>query len=351
MTDAGTPAAVPSTASRPTLGSVAALAGVSKQTVSNVINSPQMVRGDTAGRVNAAITQLRYRPHRAAAQLRTRRSRVLGLCIPTRFTDAVFDRFLHALTDAADALDYRIMLYTAADDRTEIGAYTELIDRWDIDGFVLTGTHPGDQRTSYLSAAGVPCVTFGRPWDASGHHPWVDVDGAAGTRVATEHLIAAGHRRIGLLGWPEHSGVGEDRLAGWAGAIAAAGLPALEASRAVNDARQGRAAAAALLDRTQPTAIVCASDVLALGAISEISSRGLKVGEQIAVTGFDDTDVSQVADLTSLAQPLPEVAAHCARLIAALLDPPPGGPPDQTPEQVLLPPTLVLRGSSATLFS
>lgn len=346
MTDFSALGAVRNTASRATLGSVAALAGVSKQTVSNVINSPHLVRGDTASRVNAAIAQLRYRPHRAAAQLRTRRSRVLGLRIPNRFTDAVFDRFLHALTDAAGALDYRIMLYTAQDDKVEIGAYDELIDRWDVDGFVLTGTHPGDERTSYLSAAGVPCVTFGRPWDDSGHHPWVDVDGAAGTRAATEHLISRGHRRIGFLGWPERSGVGGDRLAGWAGAIAAAGLPALETSRAVNDAHQGRAAAAELLDRTQPTAVVCASDVLALGASAEIASRGLKVGEQIGVIGFDDTDVSQVAGLTSLAQPLVDVAAHCARLIAALLD----APPDESPEQVLLPPVLMLRGSSAAVF-
>jgi DNA-binding LacI/PurR family transcriptional regulator len=335
-----------SAAPRATLGSVAALAGVSKQTVSNVINAPQMVRGNTASRVNAAITQLGYRPHRAAAQLRTRRSRVLGLRIPNRYTDAVFDRFLHALTDAAGALDYRIMLYTADDDTAEIRAYDELLDGWDIDGFVLTGTHPGDERTSYLSGAAVPCVTFGRPWDDSGHHPWVDVDGAAGTRAATEHLISHGHRRIGFLGWPDSSGVGGDRLAGWAGAISAAGLPALEPSRAVNDAHQGRAAAAALLDHTQPTAIVCASDVLALGAISEITARGMEVGRQIAVVGFDDTDISEVSGLSSLAQPLVEVALQSARLIAALLERPADGPP----EHVLLPPTLVTRASSAAFL-
>ncbi|MET3804530.1 DNA-binding LacI/PurR family transcriptional regulator [Nakamurella sp. UYEF19] len=344
MTDSSGSAAGRSASTRATLGSVAAMAGVSKQTVSNVINSPQMVREDTAAKVLAAIEVLGYRPNRAGAQLRTRRSRVLGLRVQNRFADAVFDRFLHALTDAAGALDYRLMLYTAADDTAEIKAYDELIDRWDIDGFVLTGTHPGDERTSYLSRTGVPCVTFGRPWDDSGHHPWVDVDGAGGTRAATEHLISQGHRRIGFLGWPDSSGVGGDRLAGWAAALTAADLPLLEPSRAVNDAGQGRSAAAELLDAAGPTAIVCASDVLALGAMSEIAFRGKKVGEDIAVIGFDDTDIAEVSGLTSLAQPLVDVAAHSARLIAALLESGSAGPP----EQVLLAPELVIRPSSST---
>ncbi len=345
MTDDGGPVLGRHASARATLGSVAALAGVSKQTVSNVINSPRIVRDETARRVTAAIAELGYRPHRAASQLRTRRSRVLGLRVQNRFTDAVFDRFLHALTDAAGALDYRIMLYTAPDDDAEIRAYGELLDRWDLDGFVLTGTHPGDERTSYLSQAGVPCVTFGRPWDDSGHHPWVDVDGASGTRMATQHLISQGHRRIGFLGWPDSSGVGGDRLAGWAGQVKAAGLPVLLPSRAVNDAVHGRAAAAELLDRTDPTAIICASDVLALGAMAEISARGMKVGEQIAVIGFDDTDISEVGGLSSLAQPLVEVASHSARLIAALIEKPSADPP----EHVLLLPTLVIRGSSTAV--
>ena len=267
---------------RATLDSVAALAGVSKQTVSNVLNAPQLVRAETARRVSAAIEQLEYRPHRAAQQLRTRRSRVLGLRVETNYGDAVFDRFLHALTAATNALDYRLMLYTADSDRDEIKAYADLLDRWDLDGFILTGTHPGDRRTSYLAGAGIACVTFGRPWDDSDHHAWVDVDGAAGTRAATEHLIERGHRRIGFLGWPAGSGVGDNRLSGWADAMAAVGLPLPEPSRAVNDVVHGRSAAAELLDRGQPTAVVCASDVLALGVMAEIAARGGKVGDDLA---------------------------------------------------------------------
>lgn len=329
--------------SRATLDSVAALAGVSKQTVSNVLNSPQLVRAETARKVSAAIATLGYRPHRAAQQLRTKRSRVLGLRVESNFGDAVFDRFLHALTAATGALDYRLMLYTADTDAAEIAAYDELLDRWDVDGFILTGTHPGDERTSYLAGADVPCVTFGRPWDGSGHHPWVDVDGAAGTRAATEHLLALGHERIGFLGWPRGSGVGDDRQSGWAQAMAAAGLPRSRPSRAFNDVAHGRSAAGELLDRTQPTAVVCASDVLGLGVTAEIADRGQKVGKDIAVVGFDDTDVGQVSGLSSLAQPLGQVAEHCARLIATRLS----GRSAEKAEHVLISPALVIRSSSS----
>lgn len=328
---------------RATLDSVAALAGVSKQTVSNVLNSPQLVRVETASKVTAAIKQLDYRPHRAAQQLRTRRSRVLGLRVETHYGDAVFDRFLHALTAATNALDYRLMLYTAGSDEEEIAACTELLDRWDVDGFILTGTHPGDRRTSHLAAAGIPCVTFGRPWDDSCHHAWVDVDGAAGTRAATEHLIERGHHRIGFLGWPAGSGVGDNRLSGWAETMQLNGFPLPEPSRAVNDVVHGRSTAGDLLDRAEPTAVVCASDVLALGVMAEIAARGGRVGLDVAVIGFDDTDIGQVSGLSSLAQPLIDVAAHSARMLAALLD----GNATTEAAQVLLAPTLIVRSSSA----
>lgn len=328
---------------RATLGSVAARAGVSPQTVSNVLNAPHLVRADTADRVRSAVLELGYRPHRAAQQLRTRRSRLLGLRVEATPGDGVFDRFLHSLTDAAADRDYRIMLYTARGDEEEIAAYRDLTDRWDVDGFVLTSTHPGDSRTSHLAAQSTPCVTFGRPWDHSDHHPWVDVDGAAGTRAATEHLIAAGHRHIGFLGWPAGPGVGDDRMSGWTSALEAAGLSPGPVARCHNDLTEGRAAAASLLGDGGPSAVVCVSDVLALGVLAELTARGMRAGTDVAVTGFDDTDVAQLAGLSSVNQPLVQVADSCIQLITDLLDAPVVSGP---PEQVLLRPSLVVRQSS-----
>jgi DNA-binding LacI/PurR family transcriptional regulator len=330
---------------RATLDSVARLAGVSRQTVSNVLNSPQIVRPETAERVSAAIATLGYRPHRAAQQLRTRRSRVFGLRAEKAWGDKVFDRFMHALTDAAADRDHRIMLYTADGDDTEIAACEELWDRWDVDAMVLAATHPGDRRTAHLTGRGIPCVTFGRPWDDSDHHSWVDVDGAAGTAAATELLIAAGHTRIGFLGWPDGSGVGDDRLAGWQSTVRRAGLPVLAPVRSANEIAGGRFAAAELLDRSTPTAVVCCSDVLGIGVLAELAARGLQPGGDVAVVGFDDTDLAQVTGLSSIAQPLPQVAAHVVRLLIAEIE---TGPPD-SPARVLLTPEPVLRASTGPL--
>lgn len=325
---------------RATLSSVAERAGVSKQTVSNVLNSPHLVRQDTARKVAAAIEEMGYRPHRAAQQLRTRRSNLLGLRVVRAASgDQVFDRLLHALTEAADDRGYRLMLYTAADDSAEIDAYAELNDRWDIDGVVLTSTHPGDRRTAYLSEIGLPFVSFGRPWDGVDNHAWVDVDGRAGTHDATAHLIAAGHRRIGFLGWSQSAGVGADRMSGWAAALAEAGLGSGARRFCVNDIEAGRTAAAQLLDDADLTAIVCVSDLIGIGALAELASRGRVAGTDVAVIGFDDTDLAAVAGLASVAQPLTDVAGECIRLVLA-------GMNDRTIEQVLLTPTLTLRRSA-----
>lgn len=305
--------------------------------------APELVKAETAERVRAAIAELSYRPHLAAQQLRTRRSQLLGMRIHQAPEPTIFDRFLHAVTEAAAAADYRIILYTSPDDEGEIDAYEELLDRWNVDGLLLTYTHSGDRRTSHLQAEGVPFVTFGRPWDGSTAHSWVDVDGAAGTRAATRHLLSAGHRRIGFLGWPEDSDLGADRLSGWAGCMSAAGIPAPQPRRCLNDTAAARAAAMQLLEADDPTAILCVSDLVALGALEAAGELGLRIGTDLSVIGFDDSDKAQGADLTSLAQPLRDVAEHCLRILLHQITAGGQGPP---PEQVLLPPTLALRGST-----
>ena len=328
---------------RATLASVARKAGVSPQTVSNVINSPQLVRTDTATRVRAAIAELSYRPQLAAKQLRTRRSQLLGLRIHQVPDPVVFDRFLHAVTEAAAKRDYRIMLYTAADDDHEIATFDELVDRWNLDGIVLDFTHSADRRTTHLVEHGVPFVSFGRPWDGLGKHSWVDVDGAAGTRAATAHLIARGHRRVGFIGWPEDSDVGNDRLRGWATAMAGAGLPVPPSRRCENDSILGARAATELIAHEKVSAIVCVSDLIGIGTLSAANARGLSVGSELAVIGFDNSDLAQIADLSSIRQPLPLVAEHCVRIVIEQIT---RGVENVAPEHVLLPPTLELRGST-----
>jgi DNA-binding LacI/PurR family transcriptional regulator len=306
--------------SKVTIATVARHANVSRQTVSNVLNAPDMVRDETRARVIAAIEKLGYRTNLAARQMRTGRSRLIGVRIdPVRngIEAAVLDRFLHGLTETAAPAGYRIVLYTAADDDAEIATYDELLATYALDGFVLTQTHYHDARTAWLLAHDVPFTTFGRPWGAQQRHSWVDVDGAAGTAAATAHLIAAGHRRIAFLGWPPGSGVGDDRRSGWVTTMAAHGLDFNGLARHALDgmAEGERLARDLLAEPDPPSAVVCASDPLAIGAwrAGELRTGGL------AAIGFDDTPMAQAAGLSSVQQPLVEVATECIRTLSLVL--------------------------------
>jgi DNA-binding LacI/PurR family transcriptional regulator len=208
------------------------------------------------------------------------------------------------------------------------------------------GQH-GDRRTAWLRERGLRFVTFGRPWGDEAAHDWVDVDGAVGTAAATDHLAAQGHRRIGFIGWPAGSGVGDDRRAGWARSLSDHALSHEGLAEAVPDAvESGLVAAGRLLDRPEPaTALVCASDSLAVGALGAVRERGLVPGRDVGIVGFDDTVLAQALGLSSVAQPIDAVAAACVRRLVALLDP---APPASEPT-ALLPPTLVARASSMRL--
>lgn len=312
-----------------TIADVARRASVSRQTVSNVLNSPDLVREETRERVRQAVEELGYRVNQAARRMRTGRSRLLAVRIEqTQDGMNVFDRFLHGLTESAAQAGYRVILYTADDDRSEIATFDDLLGAYEPDAFVLTGTHHGDVRTSWLAERELAFVTFGRPWGMpeGGAHPWVDVDGAAGTAAATRHLLGTGHRRIGFIGWPEGSGVGDDRRSGWARTLEDTG--ALE-RRTDGSAAEGEAAARELI-AAGATALVCVSDSVALGA--------LQAGP-VPVIGFDDTPVAAAIGLTSLSQPLSDAAARCVRVLTRLLE---DDSPDK-PDHVLLEPSLVIR--------
>ncbi|GAA0405666.1 alanine racemase [Acrocarpospora corrugata] len=337
-------------ADKVTIADVARIAGVSRQTVSNALNSPEVVRPETRQRVLEVVEELGYRVNLAARQMRTGRSGLIAIRIDPAgdgINGSVFDRFLHGLTESAAEAGYRLLLYTAGDDDKEIAAFEDLLGAHEPDAFVLTSTHHKDPRTSWLLDRKLPFVTFGRPWSELPEvpHPWVDVDGSAGTEAATEHLLATGHRRIAFLGWPSGSGVGDDRREGWRRALAGAGLDPTGLSRATSDAiADGEAAARDLISGDPDiTALVCASDSLALGALQVARSPNpawhAEAYRRIAVVGFDDTPVAKAIGLTSVHQPLTEAAARCMQLLSRALERTPPG-------TILLPPSLVVRQSA-----
>lgn len=328
-----------------TVNDVAAAARVSRQTVSNVLNAPQRVREPTRERVQAAIDEMGYRPHRLARNLKARSSRLLGYAVPqaTEGINPVLDRFLHALTEAAREDGYHVLLFTAESGQSDVDAHLDLAATNTVDGFVVSETNYEDPRVRALTEQGVPFVAFGRSGDDK-PHPWVDVDGAAGTAAAVRHLAARGHRRIGFVGWPPGSLTGDERHAGFVRGMAEAGLHERLAARVENDPAQAATAVGELLDTADPpTAVVCASDLLAIGVLREATRRGLDVPADLAVVGFDDTPVAPYTTpaLTSVRQPLEDVGRQIVTRLTGRLSASPGDAVG-----TLLSPALVIRDST-----
>lgn len=341
----GRVARVPTTP--PTLADVAERAGVSRQTVSNAVNNPDLLRADTLARVLHAIDELGYSPNRAARNLRTRASHLIGMRIGPVYegtANATMDRFVHSLVESSREAGYHVLLF-AGDPEDPLAGYEDLLRSTTVDAFVVTDTYLGNPQAAWLEERRAPFVAFGRPWDnPAAEHPWVDVDGAAGTDLATSYLLDRGHQRIAWIGWRKDSWIGEDRRAGWSRALHARGLPTTGlASRVEDTVSSGREASAVLLDEARPTAFVCASDTLAMGVLGTLADRGLRPGRDVCVIGFDDSQVAQVVSpgLTSVRQPLEDVAVEIGRALEGLLAHPPTVGPG-----VMLVPTLALRGTS-----
>ncbi len=339
-----------------TLDSVAGAAGVSRQTVSNVLRHPTRVAGPTRDRVLAAIRETGYRPSLPARQLATRRAHAIAVRAERQqdgISGLVLDAFYHGLAEAGHDRGLRVLLYAQqADERDELALVEELLLTAAADAVVLTATSAEDRRPAHLGAAGLTFCAFGRPW---GHehdpHDWVDVDGAAGTALAVRHLTETGHRRIGYVGWPDDDGApstGTDRRRGWLEELARLGVEGTpREAHALNDADAAQAAARDLLTGPDAVdAVVCASDTLVLGvhrAAGELAAAGTAPA---TVVGFDATPVTAALGLASVQQPIDRVAHQCVDLLHDRF-----ASPGAAARGLLVAPTLRIPGSPAVTAS
>lgn len=333
-----------------TLKDVARKAGVSYQTVSKVLSDQKRVTPEVRDRIYAAVEELEYRPNIAARNLRTQYSYLLGYSWqPDRhyYFNPVLEEFQQSIVEAAEELGYHVLLFPQrrGDDLVEI--YQELALTGRVDGFILSGLEYVDPRVPALNRLNVPLVAFGRT-DSDQAFPYVDVDGQAGIYQAVCHLMEQGHQRIAILCWPETSRVGTERLSGYVQAMEEAGQPVDPAwvVRGETEYDFGYGATPHLLDlpaSRRPTAIVTMQDLIALGVIRAVEERGLQVGRDIAITGFDNVPVVRYfrPGLTTLQQPTWEVGQRVVKLLVSLLK-----NEDVDTQQVLLPPTLVIREST-----
>ena len=308
---------------RVTINEVARHADVSRQTVSNALNYPERVHPATLQRVHDVIDLLGYRPSAPAQQLRHQRSGAVGFELnalgPTG--SDITHPFLVALTVAAPRHGCHLVPFASREALPMVAGYADTVRRHLVDAFVIVDTHPDDPRPSWLADRSIPWAAFGRIYDDQTQTTWADVDGRAGTAAAVDHLVERGYERVGYLGWPAGSAVGDDRQSGWATAIRFHGLA--EMASAVSEQGIGDAAVAAgpLLDAIgRGGAVVCASDALALGVLHAALERGWQVGRDLGLVGFDGSSAAEMCGLTTLVQPLDRIADRCLTLVHDLLD-------------------------------
>ncbi|MFQ5855368.1 MAG: LacI family DNA-binding transcriptional regulator [Anaerolineae bacterium] len=333
---------------RITSADVARRAGVSRTTVSLVLNNAPgaSISEATRQRVLRAAAELNYHPDAAARSLVCRQTHTLGLVLcqtPDRvFADAFLPQVLHGVGRVAQEHDFKVLLQYV-EDVTRPDAYVALVRGRHIDGIILSGPRSDDEQLPQLYAEGFPVVLLGQlPKTPT---PFVDVDNVDGAYRATEHLIRLGHRRIGLItNAPLAYTASEQRRAGYQQALEAHGIPYDPALVRYGDFREesGYAAMMSLLDGKPPDAVLVASDLVAFGALEAIKMRGLRVPGDIALVGFDDVPVARYVDppLTTIRLPAHQLGAEAARLVLRLIA---GEEPEET--QILLQTTLVVRDS------
>ena len=331
----------------PTIKDVAREAGVSIATVSYVLNNKtEAISEDTRVRVWTAVRTIGYRPNVTARNLRSSQSRLIGYAWHVVHSDqvnTVLDRFTYSLARSAEAAGYHILTFTFPQG-DPIPVYDELIRTGRVDAFVLASTVRDDPRVEFLIERDIPFVSFGRAnenWDFL----WVDTDGEQGTREAVDTLVDFGHRRIAMAAWHEGSLSGEFRVAGYLDGLREAGIEQSNILRGENSEQAGREALCKWLELPadeRPTAIVAISDLVAIGIMNEAERRGLVVGQDLSVIGFDDAPMSQYLRpaLTTLRQPIEDIGKALIKMLEAASE---GVAPD--PRHVLLPPRLVKRAS------
>ncbi len=331
-----------------TIKDVAGRAGVSTATVSYVLNGTGTVTAATRLRVMEAVGALSYQPNHAARSMRTR-SRTLGLVLPdyaAGLADPALAELVAGLSEGAAAAGSYLLLASAAEGQLEQELGAQLAGTGRVDGLVLLDLRVDDERAHVLAAAGVPCIGAGTAVEGLGC-PTVGFDLVRGAGDATRHLLALGHRRLGMIALPSDMADSEPFYSGFVGALEAAGVqadPALvvEAGTSEDD---GIAAMQELLSAPEPpSAVLAASDALAFGAMHALRDAGLGAGRDLALVGCGDLPLAAHTHppLTTLRAPRRALGIELARRLVALVE---GRPHPQAHATLAL--QLIVRRSSA----
>lgn len=284
-----------------TLKDVAEQVGKSVSAVSKALSGAPDIGPETLAAVKRAADDLGYEPNAAAQQLKLQRTDTVGVILPAgadlRLSDPFFSEFLTGLVEQLAVFELSVLLSTASNGDHE-AAYQKHMRARRVDGFVVVRTQPGDDRIPVLAGRGIPYVSFGRtgPTDS---HSYVDEDGASAMEAVVDHLTSLGHTDMVCLAEPAGYTKGHNRVQGFLSGMAKHELPVTLDSVVVAGYRQksGYEVGNALLSLPQrPTAIICCNDLIALGVMKAAQERGLTVGRDVSITGFDDIALAAYAN-------------------------------------------------------
>lgn len=329
-----------------TIRDVAREASVSVATVSRVLNNPDTVRDDTRQRVEQAMQVLRYRPTLSARSLSRGTTSTISAVMPFLTRPSYVER-LRAVEAVLGAEHYDLVVSNIEAEARWQRYLTGVTQERRYDGSLFITLVPDDESLEQLLQARVPVVLI----DASHPElPSVDIDDHYGGQLAADHLLARGHRRIAFMG--DHDPrvrlmASVERLDGFAWYLDQAGYPlaAHDSHIIPHNRRAARDLTESLLDRLpsqRPTALFATSDTTALGALDALRQRGLRAPDDLAVIGFDDLDVAELYDLTTIRQPLYDSGALGVQALLSQIAT--GDPPDPFHRQ--LPLTLIPRGTT-----
>ncbi|MFI5938369.1 LacI family DNA-binding transcriptional regulator [Actinoplanes sp. NPDC051494] len=331
----------------PSVKDVAASAGVSLGTVSNVMNRPEVVSPATRERVERAMAELGFVRNESARQLRAGTSRTLAY-VMLDGSNPFFHDVAQGIEFAAEDADLSLFICNSNGraDREEV--HLDRLMQQRVQGVLITPVDPEARHLADIAKRGIPVVIVDRA-GAGGEFCSVAVDDVLGGRIAVEHLAEQGHTRVAVIGGPESLGQVRDRLEGARQVWAELGMPAEDltylptAALTVAEGRSAGERLAGLPVRRRPTAAFCANDLLALGLLQQAIGAGLRIPEELAIVGFDDIEFASAAavPLTSVRQPRQELGRAAAQLV---LDE--ATVPEHRHQQLLFVPELVARAST-----
>lgn len=329
-----------------TIKDIARLSGAGIATVSRVVNNNGYVADATRRRVEQAIAELGYRPNAGARTIRSGRSHLIGVLVPSIKVD-FFARLAHRLEQALFAQGYQTLICSTAEDLKHESEYVNMLLAQQVDGVMVASVSGNVNVFSKLVDANIPILALDRQLKGIGA-PLVSADHFAGGQMAAEHLIELGHTQMSVVGAPVQSQSVQERAAGAVKACRAAGLSPPEIVLGDDHRVKGCAELALeVLGRTPcPTAIIAISDIAAIGILHAARATGLSVPDELSVTGFDDTPLVAYVfpAVTTIAQPIDQIAQEAISAMLTMIRTPDAAVPDD----VILPVSLSLRQSTAT---